>query len=221
MPLTGFFDKEEMQSMNSAIQRKPEHSFLDTLKNCVALFASLSSALLIAFFAVRMMEIISISKTTQSSGGYPDCNRTGAPVRYRVLSENASVPVRSLSYRLLHHKNEEVPYLAYGVGGSIVLILYAVLIKYFATAGVPLGADLFGYSVKEIEETVSGGLTIDAISIFLFVIPVAVFWASLAFLYSRKSIKPAYAFVILGRGRAGFDGIRTPRESIICIGIIL
>ena len=91
-------------------------------------------------------------------------------------------------------------YLAYGIGGSIVLILYAVLIKYFATAGVPLGADAFGYSAKEIEETVRGGITIDAISIFLFIIPVAVFWASLAFLYTRKPIKPAYAFVALGAG---------------------
>jgi len=93
-------------------------------------------------------------------------------------------------------------YRAYGIGGSIVIILYAVLIKYFATTAIPLGADFFGYSLKEIKTTVSGGLTIDPISIFLFVIPLAIFWSSLKILYSRKSVQPACALVILGAGVA-------------------
>ena len=50
--------------MNNAVQTEPEHSFLDTLKNCAALFVSLSSALLIAFLAMRVMEFFAISMTT-------------------------------------------------------------------------------------------------------------------------------------------------------------
>ena len=49
--------------MNHAAHTEAEHSFLDTLKNCAALFVSLSSALLIAFLAMRVMEFFAISTT--------------------------------------------------------------------------------------------------------------------------------------------------------------
>ncbi len=186
--------------MNNAVQTEAEHSFLDTLKNCAALFVSLSSALLIAFLAMRVMEFFSISMTTN----LPEDIRTVIvqALLFDIVALLKLLPFLFVPFLIVCviTRTKSNRYWAYGVGGSIVIIIYAALIKYFATAAIPLGADLFGYSMKEIKTTVSGGLTIDPISIFLFVVPLAVFWALLKVLHSRKSIKPAYAFVLLGAG---------------------
>ena len=186
--------------MNNTVRKKPEHPFLDTLKNSAALFMNLSSALLIAFFAARSMEFIYISTTADPPRDFG--NVVLQAVLFDILSFLKILPFLFIPFFIIYVSTGTMKsrYRAYGVGGSIVIILYAILIKYFATALVPLGSDLFGYSMKDIAATVRGGAVIDAISIFLFIIPLAVFWSSLAFLYSRKSIKPIYAFVILGTG---------------------
>lgn len=186
--------------MNNTVRKEPEHSFLDKLKNCAALFVKLSLALLIAFFAVRIMEFIYISMTNNLPRDF--WNVVWQALLFDILSFLEILPFLFIPFFIVFFSTRTMKsrYWAYGAGGSIVIILYAILIKYFAAALVPLGADLFGYSMKDIEITVRGGATIDAISIFLFIIPVAIFWALLAFLYSRKSIKPVYAFVILGAG---------------------
>jgi uncharacterized sulfatase len=186
--------------MNNAIRTEPEHSFLDTLKNCAALFVSLSPALLTAFLAVRMMEFIAISLTNNLPEDIR--NVIAQALLFDVVAFLKILPFLFVPFLIVCFvtRTTNSRYRTYGVGGSIVIIMYAVLIKYFATAAIPLGADLFGYSMKEIKTTISGGLTIDSLSIFLFVIPVAVFWALLMVLYSRQSIPPAYAFVILGTG---------------------
>lgn len=186
--------------MNNTVRKEPEHSFLDKLKNCAALFVNLSLALLIAFFAVRIMEFIYISMTNNLPRDF--WNVVWQALLFDILSFLEILPFLFIPFFIVYFSTRTMKsrYWAYGAGGSIVIILYAILIKYFAAALVPLGADLFGYSMKDIEITVRGGATIDAISIFLFIIPIAIFWASLAFLYSCKSIKPVYAFVILGAG---------------------
>ena len=186
--------------MNSTIRTEPERSFLDRLKNCAALFVSLSSAFLIAFFAARVTEFLAFSK----SNNLPEDIRNVIvkALLFDIVSFLKILPFLFVPFLIVcfSARAKSSRYLAYGIGGSIVIILYAVLIKYFATATIPLGSDFFGYSLKEIKMTISGGLTIDPISIFLFVIPVGIFWASLKVVSARKSIRPAYAFVVLGAG---------------------
>src|SRR3990172_2793143 len=165
--------------MNNAIQTEPERSFLATLKNCAALFVSLSSALLIAFLAARVMEFIAVFRTNT----LPDDIRIVAvqALLVDIVSFLKMLPFLFVPFFIVCFSTGTARsrYRAYRVGGAIVIILYAALIKYFATAGVPLGADLFGYSLKEIKTTVSGGLTIDSITILLFVIPVVIFLITL------------------------------------------
>ena len=186
--------------MNDAVRQGPEDSNLDKLGTCAALFVNLSLALLIAFFAVRVMEFIYISTTNNLPRDFR--NVVAQALLVDCISFLEMLPFLFIPFLVACFgvRTMKSRFWAYGVGGSIVIILYAMLIKYFATALVPLGADLFGYSLKEIEVTVKGGAAMDAMSIFLFVIPVALFWASLAFFSSRKSIKAAYAFGILGAG---------------------
>jgi len=186
--------------MNDTLRKEAERPFLDRLKNCSALFGNFSLALLIAFFALRIMEFMYISMTNNIPRD--SWNVIMQALLFDILSFPAILPFLFVPFVIVYFSAGTVKfrYRIYLLGGAVAIILYATLIKYFATALVPLGADLFGYSLKEIKETINGGITLDTISIFLFAIPLAVFWASLSFLYSRKVFKPSYAFVLLGAG---------------------
>ena len=186
--------------MNNAIQREREQSLLDTLKKCASLFVSFSPALLTAFVAMRIMEILAMSRASNIP---PDIRTVMVKAfLYDCLSFLEILPFFFVPFLLvcLGTRTRKSHYLIYGIGGSILILMYAALVKYFATALVPLGADLFGYSLKEINETIRGGVTLDVISISLFVIPLAIFWALLTVLSSRKSMHPAYALTLLVAG---------------------
>lgn len=197
-PQASLFEKEVLQSMNNAIRTEPEHTVLDTLKNSAALFVGLSSALLIAFFAARAMEFIALSLASNLPGDI--LNVIAKALLFDSLSFLKILPVLFVPFYIvcLGARTAKARYRAYGVIGSIALVLYAILIKYFATALVPLGADLFGYSLKDIGATIRGGATVDVLSVFLFMLPMVLFWTCLTFLRTRVSIRPAYAFVLLG-----------------------
>jgi phosphoglycerol transferase MdoB-like AlkP superfamily enzyme len=186
--------------MNDTLREEQEASFFDKLKNCAALFGNLSLALLIAFFALRIMEFMYIYMTNNPPRDFWNIIRQA--LLFDMLSFLEILPFLFIPFALVYFGagTSKCRYWIYFLGGTVVVMLYATLIKYFATALVPLGADLFGYSMKEITETVRAGVTFDKFSIFLFVVPVVVLWVSFPFLYSRKLIKPAYAFVVLGTG---------------------
>jgi phosphoglycerol transferase MdoB-like AlkP superfamily enzyme len=186
--------------MNNVIQAESEHSIFNTLKNCAALFVSLSLALYIAFFALRVMEFFYISKANNLPEDFR--NVIVQALLFDIVSFLKILPFLFVPFFIacLSTRTVNARYWAYGVIGSIVIILYAVLIKYFATALVPLGADLFGYSLNDIETTIRGGATLDVVSILLVIIPVALFWVSLTFFFARTLIKPVYAFIIVGTG---------------------
>ncbi len=63
---------------------------------------------------------------------------------------------------------------------SLLLLLQAALSVYYATAGVPLGADLFAYSAAEIRETAAGGASLGPGAIAAVAVPLAILWATLA-----------------------------------------
>lgn len=188
--------------MNNVQHEKRQHSLPGKFKNCAVLFIYLSVALLIALFAVRIMEILYISRTNNIP---PDFwNVVGHAFVFDIISFLEILPFLFIPFLMIYFVTGTIKfsYLAYGAVGSVVIILYASLVKYFATAGVPLAADLFGYSMKDIEITLRGSTSMDAFSIFLFIIPLSLFWVALAFLTPRNGLKPLYALVILGTGAA-------------------
>ncbi|HEX9020738.1 MAG TPA: LTA synthase family protein [Nitrospirota bacterium] len=190
---------KEYPKMNTPAPKKPERSRSDTLKTGASLFTNLSSSLLIAFFAARIIEFAYVSRTNNPPQDFVNVIRQA--LLFEMVSFLEALPFLFIPFFIVYVscKTKRTRFRVYGAGGTIIIILYAMLIKYFATALVPLGADLFGYSLKDVATTVRGGVTLDVITIFLFLIPVALFWASFVFFFSRKT-KPAYAGVILGAG---------------------
>ena len=188
--------------MNNVLHLKHGQSLPGKFKFCAVQFINLSVALLIALFAVRILEIIYIFRTNNLPLDF--WNVIGQALVFDVLSFLQMLPFLFIPFLMINlmSGSMKLSYRTYVAGGSIGIIIYALLVKYFATAGVPLAADLFGYSMKDIEITLRGSTSMDAFSIFLFIIPLSLFWVALTFLIPRNGLKPSYALVILGTGTA-------------------
>jgi uncharacterized sulfatase len=188
--------------MIDTVHEAYEYSFFDKVKNSAASFVTLSPALLLAFLAIRVMELFHMSMANDLSRDF----RTVA--EQALLSDSmtlvAMLPFLFIPFFLVYLITATMRprYCAYGIGGSIVVFSYVLLVKYFTTTLVPLGSDLFGYSFNDIVITVKGGTKLDAFTLVLVVLPLVLFWASLAFLSSRRPIKPFFALMILGAGIA-------------------
>jgi len=82
---------------------------------------------------------------------------------------------------------------------AITLVIHLVLIRYFVITLVPLGADIYGYSVADIKQTVgaSGGIGIGVV--FMFLIFAFVIFTAFKFLPGklRVSFKAAAAMLLI------------------------
>ena len=186
--------------MTTAIPANRQCSVLDRLAHCAALFVTLSAALLIAFVAVRMMELLYVLTSNKAPRDFSNV------VRHVVLIDLLSflkfLPVLFVPFLAccIGMYSTTTRYWAYGAAGTIVILLYTVMIKYFVTALVPLGADLFAYSVADMQTIIRTGAEIDAFTVGLVTLPLAIFWASLAWVRRRNPVRQAYAAVILAIG---------------------
>lgn len=101
-----------------------------------------------------------------------------------------------LSWPLLALRNARLRVLAVGVLWSLFLLLQAGLEQYYLTSRVPLGADLFGYSLAEIHTTVGGaaasGVGLDGWAAMA--LPLVLLWSLLAW---RARSRGAFGFVPL------------------------
>lgn len=66
-----------------------------------------------------------------------------------------------------------------GLTWCLLILVQAALVQYFLTARVPLGADLFAYSPKDIQKTVIGGLAFHLSVVVGLGLALIVFWAVL------------------------------------------
>src|SRR3989304_7382667 len=135
--------------MNNALHIKPHQSFPDKFKNCAVLFVNLSAAMLLAFFTVRILEFTYISRTNNLPLDF--WNVVGHAFVFDILSFLEILPFLFIPFFMIYFVTGTIKfsYLAYGAAGSVVIILYASLVKYFATAGGPPAADPFGDSINK------------------------------------------------------------------------
>ncbi|HWX64979.1 MAG TPA: LTA synthase family protein [Rhodanobacter sp.] len=84
-----------------------------------------------------------------------------------------------LSLPLLALQRERLRIVALAVLWSLFIVVQAALNQYFQVTHVPLGADLFGYSVAEIRTTLSGDASLDPRSLLAYALPLLVFWGGL------------------------------------------
>lgn len=88
-----------------------------------------------------------------------------------------------LSLPLLGRKNGSVTGL--GIVWSFLLLLQLALVQYYFKAGVPLGADLYAYSLRDIFTTVKGAGALSVSMFFALAAALAAFWGALIYLKKR------------------------------------
>ncbi|HJW05826.1 MAG TPA: hypothetical protein VJ527_04945, partial [Rhodanobacter sp.] len=84
-----------------------------------------------------------------------------------------------LSLPLLALPRPRLRVAAVAVAWSLFIVMQVALDQYFQVARVPLGADLFGYSMAEIRTTLSGELPSDPYGVLAWVLPLLVLWGGL------------------------------------------
>ncbi|SFG78461.1 uncharacterized sulfatase [Pedobacter insulae] len=86
------------------------------------------------------------------------------------------------------------------VTGLIALFLLSIsqllLITYFNTSLVPLGADLFGYSLADIQQTLGASSALNIVTIISLILMLVVFGFVLIFLSRRIKVKLSFVLII-------------------------
>lgn len=186
--------------MESTYFEEPEYPFFNDLKKCVTQFINHSIVLFISIVFIRLIELWFITKENSIP---QDIDKViWISLLYDFIFLIKILPLLFVPYLLVffNTKNPRTIFLTFGILSTLVIIINLLLIKYYATALVPLGADLFGYSVNEIVQTTGAGVIIDAGTIMLFFLPVIIFWILLFLVKSRKFIGFRVSVLILVTG---------------------
>jgi phosphoglycerol transferase MdoB-like AlkP superfamily enzyme len=99
-------------------------------------------------------------------------------------------------YFVLHLISQKLARVVYCIFIVLVAIIQVSLTSYFTTSLVPLGADLYGYSIKDIKETL-GTSGVNLIQIISFILILGGTIAALWFLAPRIKVKKYWVFALL------------------------
>ena len=165
--------------MENTFFEAPEYPVLDRFKNSMVLFLKYAVALLATVFFIKILEYTYLGVRGQMPSDF-------AMVFFKALLFDIifvlkCLPILYLPFLLFFFslKVKRQVYVAAGVIFSIYILIYLLLLKYFFTALVPLGSDFYGYSLADIKQTVSAGLSIDVLSVLIFILPFVFLWIGL------------------------------------------
>ncbi len=172
-------------------------------------FGNLSLALLLAFLAARLVELAGVALTSEIPAdiGTVIVRALWSDLLFFLQVFAFLLPVFLLVRMIIRGRRADLR--GYGIVGSLALAAYLILVNYFFVARVPLGADLFGYSLADILVTVRAGYRVSALSVISFVVPFTVFWAALACFNTRVMLKPVAVSAALIAGAALVYGAST------------
>ena len=165
------------------VERRPTAGVGDTVARLVGLLP----ALVLAVLCLRVAEL---------GAGIPSGAAFAEAVHISVRSFAGDVYVlaRSLPVLLLLSL---APFLMssgrgaswpLGLFWSLLIAVQAALVQYFTAAGVPLGADLYGYSLRDVHQTVSAGLKLYPAVVVGTLLALLILWTVLARLLRRERL---------------------------------
>lgn len=101
-----------------------------------------------------------------------------------------------IPFALLFYFSRKIAVIFYVVFATILLLIQFGLVFYFLTALVPLGADLYGYSMAEIKQTVGAAGSLNWLTIVGFLFIIAIIIAAFKYLFV-KMYWPIYIVLIV------------------------
>lgn len=143
--------------------------------------------LLAAQFALVAGAMIHGFADVALSGGQKTAVALVAIVQALLVLLRASPILLLLSMPLLALKRSTPRVVSLAALWSVFILAEAVLDQYFQVAHVPLGADLFGYSVAEIRTILSGNSPLDPRSLLQLSLPLLVLWGGLYWRMRRRN----------------------------------
>lgn len=183
--------------MDFQYDEEPEYPFFNDLKKCLSQFINLSIALLIAIILIRFLELgfLIVQNSVPEDLG----KVIWISLLYDLLFLLKILPLIFIPFLLVYFntKNKKVIYLTFGILSTLIIFLDLSLIKFYSTALVPLGADLFGYSFRDIVQTLRASVRFNTETIVLFLLPIILFWWILHLLEQQKFIGVRVAVAIL------------------------
>jgi uncharacterized sulfatase len=157
-------------------------------------FFNLSLVYLLLLLAIRTFEIIYGGRLN----GYP--SNLGGVVWASVYRDFIFFLMSSIwlfvPFAVLYYFSRRLAFIVYVVFATILLLIQFGLVFYFLTALVPLGADVYGYSMAEIKQTVGAAGSLNWISILAFLLLIAIIVAAFRFLL-KKMYLPIYIVLII------------------------
>ena len=161
-------------------------------------FGNLSLALLLALVTGRLTELSAVLMTTEVP------RDVGTVIAVALRSDLLLflellvflLPLFLACRTIVRGKRADV--WVYGGLGSLVLIGAVALSSYFLVSRVPLGSDLFGYSLSDILTTARGGYHFSALSVATLLLPLGVFWVALRILDRHPVLNARAVLLLLG-----------------------
>jgi len=157
-------------------------------------FLSLSFILALMIFVVRLLDFIFITGFSNNPQGVSNIILNAFKfdlVLYLRVSAVLMIP-----YLIIAYFSQKTAKYFFVYMSLFLIVGELLLLKYFATAKVPLGADLFGYSIQDIKHTVQSSSKISiAPIVFLTLFLVYMFRVFKKHVYYR--IKPWFMFLLV------------------------
>lgn len=149
-------------------------------------FFRLSLVLLILTFSVSVFEII----YNGFIHGFPDSSaRVLAVTGYNDLLFFLKLDfILFWPYLLIYYISKKAAGIVYSSIAAIFLLIQLGLSFYFLSAFVPLGADVFGYSSAEIQQTVGASGSLNLLSILSFVVLISLILLAFRFLFRKMNL---------------------------------
>lgn len=171
-----------------------EFSHRSRLKGVLQAFFNISLVFLLLLIAIRIFELV-------YNGVLHGYSTAITPIVFSSLYRDFLFFLESSfwlfwPYFILYYFSPKIARIVYTVFATIILLIQLGLVFYFLTALVPLGADLYGYSIAEIKQTVGAAGSLNMLSLlsYLALILIIVFAFRLLF---RKMYLPFWGALIL------------------------
>lgn len=165
--------------MENTFFEAPEYPVLDRFKNSLVLFVKYAVGLLATLIFIKCLEYLYIAIKAQLPNGFLLLSLKA--LLFDTVFLLKSLPFLYLLFLLFYFslKVKQHIYISIFVIFGLYIFTYLLLIKYFFTAMVPLGSDLYGYSIHDIKQTISSSVSIDILGILVFILPFVFLWFAL------------------------------------------
>jgi phosphoglycerol transferase MdoB-like AlkP superfamily enzyme len=186
--------------MENTLFEAPEYPTLEKLKQSLILFVKYGIALLATIFLLRFFELGNVTL----NGKIPQnlLSLITESLFFDLIYFFKSLLFLYLPFVVFYFSfsSKRGFYMGAGIVFSIYLFIYIALIKYYFTALVPLGADLYGYSLTDIKQTITAGTSFDLFSVFICTIPFIFLWIGLKLAERVHFIKLSTAITVVSIG---------------------